>query len=148
MAGRWARGPAVSSRAARAVFLQGCRGDALRQEVIPAESPPRAREPPAETQGCAAPCSPWFDEAADVLRFVPGAIACLLLSAESKGLGQNEPPHHSLLQLEASETETEARSGEGTLPRPHGGVPGRISASYLAPVLLRGFFPECSSVHY
>lgn len=81
-----------------------------------------------------------------MLRFVPGAIACLLLSAESKGLGQNEPPHHGLLQLEASETE--ARSGEGTLPRLHGGVPGRISASYLAPVLLRGFFPECSSVHY
>lgn len=127
-----------SRHAPRAAFLQGCRGDALGQEVIPAASPPRAREPPAEAQGPAAP-SPWFDEAADVPRFVPGAIACLLLRTESQGLGQNEPPRHSPLRLEASKKE--ARGGEGALPRPHGsGVPGRTSASYLAPGLLCGFF--------
>lgn len=103
----------------------------------PSRAPPGARGPTAETQGRAAP-APWSDEAADVLRCVPGAITCLLLSPEGTDLGRNEPQRHGPPERGASEME--AQSGEGAFPGPHGGAPARISAFCLAAALLCVFF--------
>lgn len=48
-------------------FLEGCSGDMLRQEMIPAEFQHIPREPMAKTQGCATGLSAWLEETTDSL---------------------------------------------------------------------------------